>query len=275
MLETWTIPGDLVAYRVAAPAPRAALLLVHGFAEHAGRHERTLEHLAARGISAYAYDQRGHGRSPGRRAIVARFDAWVIDALRVLDDVAADAPGLPLFLMGASMGGLLAIRAAQRRPAGLAGVIAVAPALSIAGGQSAFAKAIAPVLARVAPSLPVAKLEVNVLSRDPAVGAAFLADPLTFKGGFPVRTGVEMVAAGAAAFAEASRWTLPLLVVQGDRDRIVSPHGGPRFVDEAGGSDRTLRTVAGGYHEPFNDPGGDALVDEVADWILARTRAAA
>ena len=251
------------------------MLLVHGFAEHAGRHARTLEHLAARGIAAYAYDQRGHGRSPGRRGVVARFDAWVDDVLRMLDEVAADAPGLPLFLMGASMGGLMAIRAAQRRPAGLAGVIAVAPALSIDGGQPAFVKAIAPFLARIAPSLPAAKLDVNVLSRDPAVGPAFLADPLTFKKGVPVRSAVEMIAAGAAAFAEASRWTLPLLVVQGDRDRIVSRDGGPRFVAAAGGNDHTLRSVAGGYHEPFNDPGGDALVDEVADWILARAQVAA
>ena len=135
-------------------------------------------------------------------------------------------------------------------------------------------KKLAPVLARIAPALPAAKLNLARLSRDPAVEPAFRADPLTFKNGVPVRTAVEMIRAGAEAFADAPNWTLPLLVVQGDRDRIVSPRGGPRFAEQVRG-DVTVRVVEGGYHEPFNDPGGEALVDEVADWILARARSGA
>ncbi len=244
--------------------------MLHGFAEHAGRHEQALERLASRRIEVYSYDHRGHGRSPGARAIVKRFSGLIDDALAMCARVAAEQPGLPLFLMGASMGGLVAIRTAQRRPDGLAGVVAVAPALSIGGKEPAIVRALAPWIAKIVPSMPAAKLDVRVLSRDPAVGEAFLADPLTHKAGVPVASAVAMIGAGAAALAEAPRWTLPLLLVQGDRDRIVSPSGASRFAVAAGGTDVTLRVVPGGFHEPFNDPGGEALVDEVADWILTR-----
>jgi acylglycerol lipase len=269
-MESWVIDGDVAAYRIAVTAPRAAVLMLHGFAEHAGRHEPALRRLASRGIAVYAYDHRGHGRSPGARGLVKRFDALVDEALRMRRRVAAEQPGVPLFLMGASMGGLMAIRTAQRASDGLAGVVTIAPALSIGGKEPAIVRALAPWIAKITPSLPAAKLDVRVLSRDPAVGDAFLADPLTHKAGVPIASAVAMIGAGAAALAEAPRWTLPLLLVQGDRDRIVSPRGASLFAETAGGDDVTLRVVLGGYHEPFNDPGGEALVDEVADWILAR-----
>jgi acylglycerol lipase len=269
-MESWTVDGDFAAYRIEVASPRAAVLMLHGFAEHAGRHERALQRLAARGIAVYAYDHRGHGRSPGARGVVKRFDAFVDEALRMRKRVGAEQPGVPLFLVGASMGGLMALRTAQREPSGFAGVVAIAPALSVGGKEPAIVRALAPWIAKIAPSLPAAKLDVRVLSRDPAVGDAFLADPLTHKGGVPIASAVAMIGAGAAALAEAPHWSLPLLLVQGDRDRIVSPSGASRFADAAGGDDVTLRVVPGGYHEPFNDPGGEALVDEVADWILAR-----
>ena len=269
MLERWPLDG-LAAYRAEHDAPRAAVLYLHGFAEHAARHAAAIRRLAARGFAVYAYDHRGHGASPGPRAIVKRFDALVDDTLRVRDRVASERPGLPLFLMGASMGGLTAIRSAERRPAGLRGVVAVAPALSIGGNEPAYRRAIAPWLAKIAPSLPVAKLDVRVLARDPAVGEAFLADPLTFKGGVPVASAVAMIGAGAAAIAEAPSFRLPVLIVQGDEDRIVRPRGATAFIDAVGSDDATLRVLPGGYHEPFNDAGGMTLVDEIADWMLAR-----
>jgi tryptophan-rich sensory protein/dienelactone hydrolase len=174
--------------------------------------------------------------------------------------------------MGASMGGLMAVRAAQRDPAGLSGVVLISPALDISASAPPVVRALGAVIGRVAPAAPVATLELGALSRDPAVAAAYAADPLTHHGKVPARTGAEMLAAGAAAMASAHRWRLPAYIIAGDADRIVPVTGTQRFAAAArgAGADVTLRIVPGGYHEPLSEPGGDGLVDAAAEWILAR-----
>jgi alpha-beta hydrolase superfamily lysophospholipase len=124
-------------------------------------------------------------------------------------------------------------------------------------------------IGEVAPGFPIAKLDTSALSRSPEIGPAYLADPLTHHGGVPARTAAEMVKAGVAAFADAPAWTLPLLIIHGTGDRICEPEGSRRFASSVSRADVTLRMVDGAYHEPFNDPGGDLLLDEVAAWILA------
>ena len=248
--------------------PQAALLLMHGFGEHAGRHAVTMDRLAERGIAVYAYDQRGHGRSPGRPAMVT-FGQSVDDALAMRRRVGAEHPGLPLFLLGASMGGLIAVRSAQRDPSGLAGVVLVAPALLSGVATSPVARTLGSLVAQVAPGAPLAELELAGLSRDPAVVAAYASDPLVHHGKIPALSVAEMIAAAAAAQNSAARWRIPAYILHGAADRIVSAAGSQRFAAAAGG-DVTLRLVADGFHEPFNDPGGAALLDDVAAWILDR-----
>jgi acylglycerol lipase len=250
-------------------APLAAVLLLHGFGEHAGRHAATMDRLAERGIAVYAYDQRGHGRSPGRPALVT-FAQSVDDSLALRRCVAVEHPELPLFLMGVSMGGLVAVRSAQRDPAGLAGVVLVAPALLSGAATSPVARTFGSLLAQLAPTAPLAELELAGLSRDPAVVAAYASDPLVHHGKIPALTVAEMIAAAAAAQGAAAQWRLPTYIVHGDADRIVPAAGSQRFAAAASGADITLRLVAEGYHEPFNDPGGTALLDDVAAWISGR-----
>jgi acylglycerol lipase len=273
-MDDWPIESELRAYRTVPREPRAVVLLLHGFGEHAGRHRATMDALAKRGIAVYAYDHRGHGRSPGRRAIVTRFSGAVDDAMVMRARVAAEHPGLPLFALGASMGGLMAIRSAQRDPVGLAGVVLVAPALAVGATTPPIVRALAPLFAQLAPGAPVATLELAALSLDPAVIDAFASDPLTHHGKIPARTGAEVLAAATDALNAAAGWRLPLYIIHGAADRIAAPSGSQRFVAAAAGPDVTLRLIPGGYHEPFNDPGGLALVDDVATWILARAERA-
>jgi alpha-beta hydrolase superfamily lysophospholipase len=269
-MNAWETGGELRGYHVAADRPRAALLLLHGFGEHTGRHAATLHALAAAGIAAYAYDQRGHGDSPGERGFVPSFDALVDDVLAMRARVAAAEPGLPLFLMGQSMGGLLAIRAIQRAPGGVRGAVLCAPALSIGADVPPAARGVLMALAGVLPKLPVASLDITKLARDPAVGAAYVADPLVYHGRVPVRSAAEMARAGDAALAAAPQWHTPTLLFQGTDDAIASADGARRFARDAAGEDFTLRLIDGGYHELLNDPGGDALRAEAARWIVDR-----
>jgi alpha-beta hydrolase superfamily lysophospholipase/tryptophan-rich sensory protein len=269
-MDSWQTDSDLRTYASVPAEPRAAVLLLHGFGDHAGRHAATLDRLAQCGIAAYTYDQRGHGRSPGRPAFVA-FAQSVDDSLAIRAKVAAEHPGLPLFLLGASMGGLIAVRSAQRDPAGLAGVVLVAPALLSGPVTSPAARTLGSLLAQIAPGAPLAELDLAGLSRDPAVVASYASDPLVHHGKIPALSVAEMLAAAATALSGAAQWRLPTYIVHGEADRIVPSTGSERFAAAAApAADITLRLVPGGFHEPFTDPGGSALLDEVADWVLDR-----
>jgi len=271
-LSDWPVAHDLAAYRLVPNEPRAAALFVHGFGEHAGRLANAMRTLASRGIATYAYDHRGHGRSPGARAVVERFDGLVRDSLAMRDAARAASPGVPFFLIGDSMGGLLAARSAQTRPDDLDGVVLVSPALTVGVREGPIVRRVGSLIGAIAPGFPIAKLDTSALSRSPEIGPAYLADPLTHHGGVPARTAAEMVKAGVAAFAAAPAWTSPLLIIHGTADRICDPAGSERFAAAVSGrgADVTLRMVDGAYHEPFNDPGGDLLLDEVGTWILTR-----
>jgi acylglycerol lipase len=269
-VSDWPTGGDLRGYRVVPSHPVAAVLVVHGFGEYAGRHATTMRRLAARGIASYSYDQRGHGHSPGKRAIIERFDDLVDDSLAVRERIIAENPGLPLFLFGVSMGGVVATRSAERRSADLRGVVLLAPAFAAAENIPAPVQSVLRGLRKVAPGLPLAKLTFSALSADPAVGEAYRVDPLTYHGGVPLCTGTEIVAAGQAAVADAGRYEVPTLLLQGDADTIVFPIGAKRFAGAAKSPDLTYTVVPGGYHELFNDPGGEKLVTAMADWIVAR-----
>jgi alpha-beta hydrolase superfamily lysophospholipase len=267
----WTTGSDLRGYRFVPADPVAVVLVVHGFGEYAGRHFKTMERLAARRIASYAYDHRGHGHSPGKRAIVERFDDLVDDALAIRERAAAEHPGAAFFLFGVSMGGVVATRSAQRRPDGLRGVVLLAPGFAVAENIPQPMQRVLRGVRKIAPALPLSRLTFNQLSRDPSVGEAYRVDPLTYHGGVPLCTGIEIVAAGEAAVAEAGNYELPTLLLQGDADKIVFPIGARRFAEAAKSEDLTYSVIPGGYHELFNDPGGEKLADGMGDWILARS----
>jgi alpha-beta hydrolase superfamily lysophospholipase len=270
-LVDWPTGSDLRGYRCVPPDAVAAVLVVHGFGEYAGRHTKTMRSWAARGIAAYVYDQRGHGHSPGERAVVTRFDDLVDDATAMRLRISAEHPGLPLFLFGVSMGGVVATRCAERRSDGLRGVVLLAPGFAVAEHIPPFIRSMLRGVRKIAPGLKLQPLTFSALSRDPAVGEAYKADPLTYHGGVPLASGTEIVDAGEAAVADAPGYVVPTLLLQGDADKIVFPIGATRFIQAAKNNpDIALEIVNGGYHELFNDPGGDVLAAGAADWMLAR-----
>jgi alpha-beta hydrolase superfamily lysophospholipase len=270
-MQEWRGEGDLAGYRVRPTVQtRAAVLVLHAFAEHAGRHERTMRRLAARGIAAYAYDHRGHGRSPGRRGFVRDFDELTQDALLMLDSMASEESGHPLFLLGAGMGGVMAVHVALRRPNDFAGLVLVGPTFSPEPGTAAPRRI--PLMASLVPALRGDTHDIRALSRNPVVVQEFRADPLTHRGGIPVQTGHELHRAAEIAVDEASALELPVLVVHGEDDKIAPVSGSRRFVEAANSDEITLYEVPAALHEPFNDPGGDTLIDEVGIWIRERAR---
>jgi alpha-beta hydrolase superfamily lysophospholipase len=272
-MQVWASGSDLAGYRVTPTVQtRAAVVFLHAFADHAGRHERTMRRLADRGIIAYAYDHRGHGRSPGRRAFVSDFDGLCDDALMMIDAVAARESQHPLFVLGAGMGGIVALHVALQRPDMFSGLVLVGPTFSGGSSTSGVMRKLNPLLANFIPMAAAESHDIRALSRNPTVVEEFRADPLTHNGGIPSQTGQALGRAAEHALARAPEIRVPVLIVHGEDDKIASIRGSQHFVEASGNPQHHLYAVPAGHHEPFNDPGGDTLVDEVGIWIRERAR---
>lgn len=246
---------------------RAVAVLAHGYAEHLGRYEHFAGRLNAAGIGVYALDHWGHGRSEGRYGFVPAFSAYTDGVEALLADVERRHPDLPRFLIGHSMGGLIAAAHLVTHQSHYAGAILSGPAIKAAQEPSWLLIWISRLLSRLAPRLGVMAFDASGVSRDPAVVAAYLADPLVYSGKMSARLAAEMFEAMADTRAKAGRIALPLLLLHGEADSLTAPEGSRFLFEQVGSNDRQLKVYPGLYHEIFNEPERDAVIGDVIDWI--------
>ena len=269
------VRGVPIAHREWLPDgdARGTVVIAHGINEHSGRYEHVAERLVRDGWMVAALDHRGHGLSGGRRAAVERFDDWITDLDSYVRDVLAGAPR-PLFLLGHSLGGLIATVYALHHQDALDGLVLSSPSVMPAKLSPATLRA-GRFLSRWASNLPTVALRLDAVSRDPDVVAAYRADPLVHLGKVRARTGSEILRAIDEVHHDISRLRLPVLAVQGTVDKLVDP-GAAQWVDShVGSSDHTLHIYDGLYHEIFNEPERDAVLDDVAGWLDAHAAVAA
>ncbi len=250
-------------------APKAVAVVAHGFGEHGGRYTNLVERLVPAGFAVHIPDHRGHGRSGGHRAYIDRH-TWLLDDLdRVFERVAVEHPGVPVVLIGHSMGANIALGSALRNQERLRALVLSGPAVTTHGIPRALIIA-AKVLGRVAPRLGVQQLSASGVSRDPAVVAAYEADPLVFHGKMPAGTGAAIITSSERYVRELPSLKVPLLVVHGSADQLVSVESGRTAHALAGSSDKTLHVYDGLAHEVFNEPERGRVLDDVMAWLDAR-----
>jgi alpha-beta hydrolase superfamily lysophospholipase len=269
-VEAWEFGRGLSGYAWRAPGARANVLLMHGFAEYAERYvehyHRLVPRLNALGFDVYAFDLRGHGRSPGARGVADLRDA-VRDhgaARRVL---AAQAK--PLFLFGHSLGGLVTAASVAEEGASVAGVVLSAPALLISA--PAHLRAIAGLVSVFAPSARlVPGLDTDGLSRIPEEVEAYRNDAMISDPRVPARTGATAITVAERAWTRYPRWTTPVLALHGEMDRATDPEGRKRFIATIGAADKRLQLYPQGRHELLNDLERDAAMELVLNWLGER-----
>jgi len=250
--------------------PRAVLLVVHGLGEHGGRYRPLAEFFTARGFAVAVLDQRGHGRSGGTPGYVERFADYLDDLGLWHREMAAQYPGIPCFLLGHSLGGLIGALYLLRRPRGLAGCVLSGPLVQVAPDPGPLQRLALRLLAVLAPRLGVQKLDAGGVSRDPQVVADYSGDPLVFHGRLSARLLAGMFAAMAALQRDAAGITLPLLLLHGAADRMTSPEGTRLLHERVSCGDRTLTLYPGLYHEIFNEPERLQVLGDVLAWLEAR-----
>jgi acylglycerol lipase len=251
---------------------RAVVVIAHGAGEHSGRYVHVAGRLVNEGYAVYALDHRGHGRSEGPRAVIDRLDNAVADLDQLVVLAASEHPGVPVILLGHSMGGAISIRYAIAHQDRLAALILSAP-LAALEAASPVTRLVASVLATLTPGLGLFAVDPALVSRDPDVVKAYETDPLVHHGRIPARTIAELAAAIDAFPNEAGSITVPTLIMYGSGDQLVPPAGSMMLNDRIGATDKTLETYDGLYHEILNEPEQDAVMDDMCSWLRARVRA--
>jgi alpha-beta hydrolase superfamily lysophospholipase len=248
--------------------PRAVVVIVHGFNSHSGHYQWVASELVADGIAVYALDLRGRGRSEGERFYVEKFEDYVNDVGSLVARVKEREPGLPVFLLGHSAGGVVSCVYALDNQMELAGLICESFAHQVPAPDIALTALRA--LSHVLPHTQVLKLKNIEFSRDPSVVAAMNEDPLIAGEAQPTRTVAEMVRADARLKQEFPRITLPLFIMHGSLDRVTKPSGSQLFYDTAGSTDKTLKLYPGYVHDLLNDVDKHIVMADIRSWIEAR-----
>lgn len=260
--DAWTLDGHggRLAARTWQPAdgPSHVVLLAHGYGEHVGRYEHVAAALVANGAVVYAVDHVGHGESAGERVLIHDFERVVDDLHEVDRKARAEHPGLPVVLIGHSMGGLIAARYAQRYGGSLTAVVLSGP---LVGDWAAAGQLLA------LPDIPDVPLDITTLSRDSKVGEDYDNDPLVWHGPFK-RPTLEAINAGLAAIqAGPSLASLPLMWAHGEADQLVPLAGSRSGIEHLRGEYFVERIYPEARHEIFNETNKDEVLADVTAFI--------
>jgi lysophospholipase len=266
------VGGRTIFWRAWLPEapPRAVVTISHGFGEHSGRYAHVAERLVAEGYAAYALDHHGHGHSEGVRARISLADA-VVDLDRLIGIEAERHPNRDLFLLGHSMGGAIALRYAMAHQDRLAGLILSGPLAEISGRLAV--QFVGKLIGRLAPGLPLARIDPDLISRDPEVVTAYVEDPLVYHQPVPAGTVAEFVRHVETLPADAATITLPTLIMYGTGDKLAATGGSVMLSQRIASADLTITPYEGLCHEILNEPEQDAVLDEVCTWLAARVAA--
>ena len=263
--------GDLnIVFRSWRPSgkPRGVIAVVPGFNSHSGYYTWVADRFVARGLAVYAVDLRGRGKSDGERFYVQQFADYVSDAAGLVALAKSREPGLPMFMLGHSAGGVVACTYALEQQAELAGLICESFAFQVPAPD--FALAVLKGLSHIAPHAHVLPLKNEDFSRDPSVVAAMNADPLIAHETQPTQTVAAMVRADERLKKEFPLITLPVLILHGTADKATKPGGSQAFYDAAGSTDKTLKLYEGAYHDLLNDTDKEAVMADITRWVDER-----
>lgn len=258
-LRSWLPEGE----------PRAVVVICHGVNSHGGQHAWTAERFVEQGYAAYALDLRGRGRSDGERFYVEDIADYVADVSGTIAIAKSRHPGLKVFLLGHSAGGVTSCTYVLDNQQELAGFICESFAFQVPA--PGFALAAIKGLSHIAPHLGVLKLKNEDFSRDPEWVAKLNSDPYIKDEVQPAATVAALVRADERMRREFETITIPVLILHGTEDHATVCHGSEFFYEHAGSSDKTLKIYQGHYHDLLADLGKESVMGDVLEWVETRT----
>jgi acylglycerol lipase len=249
-------------------APRAVIAICHGVNSHGGQYVWTAAQLVARGFAVYAVDLRGRGKSEGERFYVEDVTDYVSDVRGMIAIATARDPGLPVYLLGHSAGGVTSCTYALDHQGDIDGLICESFAFQVPA--PGFVLSAIKGLSHIAPRLGVLTLKMKDFTRDPDALAALEADPLTKDEVQPAATVAALVRADERLHDSFGEITLPVLILHGSDDHATVCRGSEFFHAHAGSADKTLKIYKDHYHDLLNDIGKEQVLADIVSWIEAR-----
>jgi alpha-beta hydrolase superfamily lysophospholipase len=249
---------------------RARMVVAHGLGEHSGRYQNVVGRLLPAGFTLWIPDHRGHGQSGGRKGHVLNFEQYILD-LRILVEMATEGlpPGRKVFLLGHSMGGLIALYFALQSPELIDGVIASSPALGVAVEVPAVKSILGKIMSFIWPGLQLSnELDATKISRDESVVKAYLNDPLVHDR-VSARWFTEILSTMAEVNGRASGLQVPVLMQVAGDDHLASAESSRRFFENLTVDDKTLYFYDDLYHEVYNEleDQRQKVLDDLESWL--------
>lgn len=253
--------------------PRGVVVIVHGFNSHSGHYLWTADQLVAGGLAVYALDLHGRGKSDGERYYLEKLADYLNDVDALVKLAKSREPGLPVFILGHSAGGVISSVYTLEHQADLAGLICESFAFQVYAPD--FALAVLKGLSHLAPHAHVLKLPNEGFSRDPKVVEALNNDPLLAHEVQPTLTVAELARADERLKKEFPLIKIPVFILHGVEDKVTKPGGSQFFYDTVGSTDKTLKLYEGAVHDLLNDLDKEVVIADIKNWIDARLPAAA
>ena len=266
--------GARIFYRhFPAESEKARLVIAHGLGEHSGRYGNVVERLLPRGFSVWVPDHRGHGQSEGKRGHVLNFMQYLTD-LKSMLELAREGmiDNRNCFLLGHSMGGLIAIYFAQRFPELVDGVVASSPALGMVIEVPAAKKIFGSLMSYLWPSLTMGnELDAGKISHDQDVVSEYQNDPLVHDR-VSTRFFTELMAAMETVDQQFLSLKVPILMQVAGDDHLVNARTAGRFFEKLATPDKTLHVYEGLYHEIYNELEGqrEKVLIDLDKWLEER-----
>ena len=249
---------------------RGIMILIHGFNSHSGYFARSAEQFAGAGFAAYALDHRGRGKSEGERFYVEKFSDWLEDVDKLVEIARSENPGVPVYVLGHSVGGVIASSYVFEHQAEIAGLICESFALDV--GLPHLVQLALEGTGYLVPHLPVYSLKNEIFSRDPDVVAEMNNDPLIANEKQPAETVSEVLKAAARLKENMPNFYVPVFIIHGTDDKATRPEGSQYFYDNVGSEDKTLKLYDGGYHDLLNDLDKELVMADILAWVNERIR---
>jgi len=247
------------------------VVIVPGFNSHSGQYMWVGEQFAAKDLATYAIDLRGRGRSEGERYYVEKMEDYTDDVATLIRTAKSENPGLPVFLLGHSAGGVVSCIYTLDHQSEIDGLICESFAydLPVPGIVLSLLKG----FSYIAPHIHVYTLKNENFSRDPVFVDSMNNDPLIKGESEATQTAKVMIDAARRLHEEFPLIKLPVLILHGTEDKATNPSGSQFFYDNAGSTDKTLKLYEGHYHDLLNDVDKEVVMADINDWIDARVPA--
>lgn len=252
------------------PESHRAILVIHGYAEYTDRYRSVIDRFSKEGYHVFAIDHFGHGRSEGLKGYVKDINHLINDASEWLESLQSQFPAYDWYVFGHSMGGGIALNVVLRLQDTIKGLLLSGALIRLPDTVPGWMKVIGRIIARIAPTLPVVPIDLDLISRDPEVVRIYKEDPMVYSEKVRARTAVELERLTSLLEGKLQQLAIPVWIGHGSLDRVTDPEGSKMLHQKASSTDKTLKIYHGLFHELLNEPENQVVLHDIIQWLTKR-----